>query len=139
MPLSQQRLAHFIKTEPVESLQIQGVKTEPFESDDKQVIPTFLAEKRNYQAAMITTTNARRAAKRARNIGEESSDGETSTKRCQSKNNMKEKERAKAFNSAFDQLRQSIPSLPKNKKLSKIEVLRLAICYMAYLQYVLHE
>ena len=49
----------------------------------------------------------------------------------------KEKERAKLFNEAFDGLRQRIPSIPSTKKLSKIEILRLAICYMSYLNFLL--
>ena len=36
-----------------------------------------------------------------------------------------------AFNSAFGTLRELLPTLPPDKKLSKIEILRLAICYIA--------
>ena len=32
-----------------------------------------------------------------------------------------------------------IPSIPASKKLSKIEILRLAICYMSYLRFVASE
>ena len=42
-----------------------------------------------------------------------------------------------AFNSAFATLRELLPTLPPDKKLSKIEILRLAICYIAYLDSVL--
>ena len=42
-----------------------------------------------------------------------------------------------AFNSAFGTLRELLPTLPPDKKLSKIEILRLAICYIAYLDSVL--
>ena len=44
-----------------------------------------------------------------------------------------------AFNSAFCQLRELLPTLPPDKKLSKIEILRLAICYIAYLDNVLNS
>ncbi|KYN42858.1 Helix-loop-helix protein 1 [Trachymyrmex septentrionalis] len=42
-----------------------------------------------------------------------------------------------AFNLAFAELRKLLPTLPPDKKLSKIEILRLAICYIAYLNHVL--
>ncbi|XP_029659891.1 helix-loop-helix protein 2-like [Formica exsecta] len=45
--------------------------------------------------------------------------------------------RVEAFNSAFAELRKLLPTLPPDKKLSKIEILRLAICYIAYLNHVL--
>ena len=51
----------------------------------------------------------------------------------------KEKDRARLFNEAFDGLRKRIPSIPASKKLSKIEILRLAICYMAYLKFLLES
>ena len=44
-----------------------------------------------------------------------------------------------AFNSAFGTLRGLLPTLPPDKKLSKIEILRLAICYIAYLDSVLEN
>ena len=44
-----------------------------------------------------------------------------------------------AFNSAFSTLRELLPTLPPDKKLSKIEILRLAICYIAYLDSVLEN
>lgn len=51
----------------------------------------------------------------------------------------KEKDRARSFNEAFDCLRKRIPSIPASKKLSKIEILRLSICYMSYLKFVLEN
>ncbi|KAH0949847.1 hypothetical protein HN011_001220 [Eciton burchellii] len=49
----------------------------------------------------------------------------------------RERVRVEAFNSAFAELRKLLPTLPPDKKLSKIEILRLAICYIAYLNHVL--
>ncbi|XP_071529420.1 uncharacterized protein [Panulirus ornatus] len=49
----------------------------------------------------------------------------------------RERLRVEAFNVAFAQLRKLLPTLPPDKKLSKIEILRLAICYIAYLNHVL--
>ena len=49
----------------------------------------------------------------------------------------RERMRVEAFNSAFTQLRKLLPTLPPDKKLSKIEILKLAICYIAYLNRVL--
>uniref|UniRef100_A0A8C8S2Q1 BHLH domain-containing protein n=1 Tax=Pelusios castaneus TaxID=367368 RepID=A0A8C8S2Q1_9SAUR len=50
----------------------------------------------------------------------------------------RDRSRLEAFNMAYGELRQLLPTLPPNKKLSKIEVLRLAICYISYLNHVLH-
>ncbi|XP_063364666.1 helix-loop-helix protein 1 [Cydia amplana] len=49
----------------------------------------------------------------------------------------RERIRVEAFNGAFASLRRLLPTLPPDKKLSKIEILRLAICYIAYLNHVL--
>ena len=49
----------------------------------------------------------------------------------------RERMRVEAFNSAFGTLRTLLPTLPPDKKLSKIEILRLAICYIKYLDNVL--
>ncbi|KAM6383193.1 LOW QUALITY PROTEIN: helix-loop-helix protein 2 [Alca torda] len=48
----------------------------------------------------------------------------------------RERIRVEAFNLAFAELRKLLPTLP-HKKLSKIEILRLAICYISYLNHVL--
>ncbi|XP_073407158.1 helix-loop-helix protein 2 [Dendrobates tinctorius] len=49
----------------------------------------------------------------------------------------RERIRVEAFNVAFAELRRLLPTLPPDKKLSKIEILRLAICYISYLNHVL--
>ncbi|XP_014240740.1 helix-loop-helix protein 1-like [Cimex lectularius] len=49
----------------------------------------------------------------------------------------RERVRVEAFNVAFSELRKLLPTLPPDKKLSKIEILKLAICYIAYLNHVL--
>ncbi|XP_065172803.1 helix-loop-helix protein 1 [Atheta coriaria] len=49
----------------------------------------------------------------------------------------RERIRVEAFNVSFAELRKLLPTLPPDKKLSKIEILRLAICYIAYLNHVL--
>lgn len=49
----------------------------------------------------------------------------------------RERLRVEAFNIAFGELRKLLPTLPPDKKLSKIEILRLAICYISYLNHVL--
>ncbi|KAG8229372.1 hypothetical protein J437_LFUL009687 [Ladona fulva] len=49
----------------------------------------------------------------------------------------RERVRVEAFNASFGKLRRLLPTLPPDKKLSKIEILRLAICYIAYLNHVL--
>ncbi|XP_034549901.1 helix-loop-helix protein 2-like [Notolabrus celidotus] len=49
----------------------------------------------------------------------------------------RERVRVEAFNVAFTELRKLLPTLPPDKKLSKIEILRLAMCYISYLKQVL--
>ncbi|ALC49598.1 HLH4C [Drosophila busckii] len=49
----------------------------------------------------------------------------------------RERVRVEAFNVSFAELRKLLPTLPPDKKLSKIEILKLAICYIAYLNHVL--
>ncbi|XP_070400557.1 helix-loop-helix protein 1-like [Nothobranchius furzeri] len=49
----------------------------------------------------------------------------------------RERVRVVAFNMAFTELRNLLPTLPPDKKLSKIEILRLAVCYISYLNHVL--
>lgn len=51
----------------------------------------------------------------------------------------RERIRVEAFNVAFTELRKLLPTLPPDKKLSKIEILKLAICYIAYLNHVLES
>ncbi|XP_069758942.1 heart- and neural crest derivatives-expressed protein 2 [Narcine bancroftii] len=47
--------------------------------------------------------------------------------------NRKERRRTQSINSAFSELRECIPNVPADTKLSKIKTLRLATSYIAYL------
>ncbi|XP_055643103.1 basic helix-loop-helix transcription factor scleraxis-like [Toxorhynchites rutilus septentrionalis] len=70
----------------------------------------------------------------------ESSEGELSRAggQCQrSQANARERYRTHSVNSAFSNLRMLIPTEPKNRKLSKIETLRLAKSYISHLIAVL--
>ncbi|KHN76585.1 Helix-loop-helix protein 1 [Toxocara canis] len=49
----------------------------------------------------------------------------------------RERIRVESFNNAFARLRALLPTLPLNKKLSKIEILRLSISYISYLDTLL--
>ncbi|CAJ0933565.1 unnamed protein product, partial [Mesorhabditis belari] len=49
----------------------------------------------------------------------------------------RERIRVESFNVAFAQLRALLPTLPIEKKLSKIEILRLSIAYISYLNKLL--
>ena len=53
--------------------------------------------------------------------------------------NKKERRRTLSINTAFSNLRGSIPNVPSDTKLSKIKTLRLAISYIAYLNEVLEK
>ncbi|XP_032385495.1 helix-loop-helix protein 2 [Etheostoma spectabile] len=59
------------------------------------------------------------------------------TARYRSAHATRERVRVVSFNLAFVELRKLLPTLPPDKKLSKIEILRLAICYISYLNHVL--
>lgn len=47
--------------------------------------------------------------------------------------NKKERRRTQSINTAFAELRDCIPNVPADTKLSKIKTLRLATCYIAHL------
>ncbi|RWS24467.1 hypothetical protein B4U80_07955 [Leptotrombidium deliense] len=53
--------------------------------------------------------------------------------------NKKERRRTMSINSAFSNLRNRIPNVPEDTKLSKIKTLRLATSYIAYLMNILDE
>ncbi|XP_076015350.1 helix-loop-helix protein 15-like [Genypterus blacodes] len=59
------------------------------------------------------------------------------TARYRSAHATRERVRVVAFNVAFTELRKLLPTLPPDKRLSKIEILQLAICYISYLNHVL--
>ena len=51
--------------------------------------------------------------------------------------NKKERRRTQSINNAFTELRDCIPNVPADTKLSKIKTLRLATSYISYLMAVL--
>ncbi len=53
--------------------------------------------------------------------------------------NKRERKRMHTVNSAFDQLRELVPTYPSNRKLSKIDTLRLACTYIQDLVSLLHN
>ena len=67
-------------------------------------------------------------------------------KRCQSQiyqqrhaANLRERRRMQSINEAFEHLRRHIPTLPYEKKLSKVDTLRLAIGYINFLTELLNK
>ncbi|XP_069569743.1 helix-loop-helix protein 1-like [Brachyistius frenatus] len=69
--------------------------------------------------------------------GDEKRRRRRATAKYRSAHATRERIRVVAFNVAFAELRKLLPTLPPDKKLSKIEILRLAICYISYLNHVL--
>ncbi|XP_066302461.1 pancreas transcription factor 1 subunit alpha-like [Branchiostoma lanceolatum] len=53
--------------------------------------------------------------------------------------NLRERRRMQSINDAFDGLRQRIPTLPYEKRLSKVDTLRLAIGYINFLSDLLNS
>uniref|UniRef100_A0A665W123 Heart- and neural crest derivatives-expressed protein 2 n=1 Tax=Echeneis naucrates TaxID=173247 RepID=A0A665W123_ECHNA len=53
--------------------------------------------------------------------------------------NRKERRRTQSINSAFAELRECIPNVPADTKLSKIKTLRLATSYISYLMDILDK
>ncbi|EDO43849.1 predicted protein, partial [Nematostella vectensis] len=47
--------------------------------------------------------------------------------------NLRERKRMQSINEAFEGLRKHIPTLPYEKRLSKVDTLRLAIGYIGFL------
>ena len=47
--------------------------------------------------------------------------------------NMRERRRMQSINDAFESLRQHIPTLPYEKRLSKVDTLKLTIGWVAYI------
>ena len=50
--------------------------------------------------------------------------------------NERERNRTESVNKAFNRLRRLLPTIPLNRKLSKIEILRLATSYIQHLNNV---
>lgn len=76
--------------------------------------------------------------------GESISDGDDPTRHGHTKvkrvaANSRERRRMHTVNSAFDQLRELVPTYPSNRKLSKIDTLRLACTYIQDLVSLLHN
>merc|ERR1719458_264122 len=75
----------------------------------------------------------------------DSSDGEQNTRKIRRKHlghhkvevrhaaNMRERRRMQSINDAFESLRQHIPTLPYEKRLSKVDTLKLTIGYINFL------
>ncbi|ESO84162.1 hypothetical protein LOTGIDRAFT_79697, partial [Lottia gigantea] len=56
-----------------------------------------------------------------------------------SRRNERERNRVKQVNNGFEILREHVPCIKKNKKLSKVETLRRAVEYIKLLQQMLQE
>ena len=93
----------------------------------------------NAREIPVTPSRGRRAANQenATLSREERRRRRRATQKYRSAHATRERIRVEAFNVAFSELRKLLPTLPPDKKLSKIEILRLAICYISYLNHVL--
>ncbi|KAH3701569.1 hypothetical protein DPMN_076557 [Dreissena polymorpha] len=95
---------------------------------------------RDTTTATVSGTGRGRRAANQENTGltrEERRRRRRATQKYRSAHATRERVRVEAFNVAFTELRKLLPTLPPDKKLSKIEILRLAICYISYLNHVL--
>lgn len=90
-----------------------------------------------YNYANLSTFRSLRATGGVTLTREERRRRRRATPKYRSAHASRERVRVEAFNSAFADLRKLLPTLPPDKKLSKIEILRLAICYIGYLNHVL--
>lgn len=70
------------------------------------------------------------------NAGESGGSGSHKVQRYAA--NVRERRRMLSINSAFEHLRQHVPTFPYEKRLSKIDTLRLAIAYISLLQELLN-
>ena len=88
-------------------------------------------------ATAVSTTTAAAAGTAAPGTRQERRRHRRATERYRTAHATRERVRVEAFNAAFGRLRRMLPTLPPDKKLSKIEILRLAICYITFLDHVL--
>uniref|UniRef100_UPI0037E7648D helix-loop-helix protein 2-like n=1 Tax=Semicossyphus pulcher TaxID=241346 RepID=UPI0037E7648D len=92
----------------------------------------------NVQCGSVVVAGKARSMVHAHSLSrEEKRRKRRATARYRSAHASRERIRVVAFNVAFAELRRLLPTLPPDKKLSKIEILRLAICYISYLKHVL--
>jgi len=116
-----------------------------FETSDGECSPKsienyeYLNPRNKQQYFAKGNKNPLKVEKRSKNRKTDTISGKTKTRLSTDYGLPKEKDRAKLFNEAFDGLRKRIPSIPASKKLSKIEILRLAICYMSYLKFLTED
>jgi len=88
-------------------------------------------------ATAVSTTTAAAAGTSGPGTRQERRRHRRATERYRTAHATRERVRVEAFNAAFGRLRRMLPTLPPDKKLSKIEILRLAICYITFLDHVL--
>lgn len=88
-------------------------------------------------SSLVTVFSAHRDRESSSLTREERRRRRRATQKYRTAHATRERIRVEAFNVAFSELRKLLPTLPPDKKLSKIEILRLAICYIAYLNHVL--
>ncbi|XP_052806275.1 helix-loop-helix protein 2-like [Mya arenaria] len=105
-----------------------GVGVMPYAHVRDNVNATPTGSGRGRRAANQENTGLTREERRRRR---------RATQKYRSAHATRERVRVEAFNVAFTELRKLLPTLPPDKKLSKIEILRLAICYISYLNHVL--
>jgi len=106
----------------------QGGPLVPYASQDSGNGPVTSGSGRGRRAANQENSGLTREERRRRR---------RATQKYRSAHATRERVRVEAFNVAFTELRKLLPTLPPDKKLSKIEILRLAICYISYLNHVL--
>ncbi|XP_022657925.1 helix-loop-helix protein 2-like [Varroa jacobsoni] len=90
------------------------------------------------QCAVSSTTRITNSTRRTSSARDDKRRRRRATQKYRLAHATRERIRVEAFNLAFARLRALLPTLPPDKKLSKIEILRLAICYINYLKHVLN-
>lgn len=92
---------------------------------------TQMAHQKNFQLESASQRSVGRSSRSKKNK-------RRSSDKYRAVHATRERVRVEVFNGAFARLRSLLPTLPPNKKLAKIEILRLAVCYIAFLDHVLH-
>ncbi|OQR79816.1 helix-loop-helix protein-like [Tropilaelaps mercedesae] len=102
------------------------------------LVTVSLASVGALQCAVSSTTRTPTSTRRTSSARDDKRRRRRATQKYRLAHATRERIRVEAFNLAFAKLRALLPTLPPDKKLSKIEILRLAICYINYLKHVLH-
>ncbi len=100
---------------------------------------TITAVNSSQRSLVMATTNSSSTARGRKRTATSRLPAKLKEPAAVARRNARERQRVKMVNDGFLRLRKHVPTDPKNKKLSKVKTLRLAIDYIKHLQQLLVE